>query len=118
MTHPASNRTRQVLVTCLSLLLPLTLLALTHAAAQDKKKEAEKKEPPKLDVPAKTLKGHTDWVNSIAYSQDGKYLASGSRDRTVKIWDATGKDIHTLKTQPDKTKGVPGVKAVTFVGPG
>src|SRR5262249_37808015 len=85
---------------------------------EPEKKEPEKKEPIKLDVPAKTLKGHTDWVNSIAYSQDGKYLASGSRDRTVRIWDATGKDILTLKTQPEKTKSVPGVKAVTFIGPG
>src|SRR5262245_35047913 len=82
-------------------------------------KEPEKKEPPKLDTPLKSLKGHTDWINSVAYSQDGKYLASGSRDRTVRVWDpAAGKDLHTLKTQPEKTKGVPGVKAVIFVGPG
>ncbi|MEO7841050.1 MAG: hypothetical protein ABIU06_17050, partial [Anaerolineales bacterium] len=34
--------------------------------------------------PARTLKGHTDTVDSVAWSADGQ-LASGSRDNTVKI---------------------------------
>jgi WD40 repeat protein len=45
-----------------------------------------------------TLKGHTDWVLSVAYNPDGKQLASGSVDQTVKIWDATtGQEIRTLR---------------------
>lgn len=32
-----------------------------------------------------TLKGHTDLVNAVAFSQEGKVLASASRDRTVKL---------------------------------
>jgi WD40 repeat protein len=32
------------------------------------------------------------WVLSVAYSPDGKTLASGSRDNTLKLWDVrTGK---------------------------
>jgi len=34
-----------------------------------------------------TLTGHEDEVNSIAYSSDGLFLASGSFDGTVRIWD-------------------------------
>jgi WD40 repeat protein len=32
-----------------------------------------------------TLKGHTDSVSSVAFSPDGKRLASGSWDQTVKV---------------------------------
>jgi WD40 repeat protein len=44
------------------------------------------------------LKGHRDDVKSVAVSPDGKWLASGSQNQTVKIWDlATGKEVHTLR---------------------
>ena len=34
----------------------------------------------------KTLTGHSDSVQSVVYSPDGRYLASGSGDKTIKIW--------------------------------
>jgi WD40 repeat protein len=59
-----------------------------------------------------TLKGHTDFVKCVAFSPDGKYVASGDGGNpwrlspnkpvptpsVVKVWDAhTGHELHTLR---------------------
>ncbi|WP_193196502.1 serine/threonine-protein kinase [Nostoc sp. MG11] len=44
------------------------------------------------------LKGHSSDVNSVAFAPDGKTLASGSDDRTIKLWNlSTGKEIYSLR---------------------
>ncbi|KAB0241844.1 hypothetical protein EZJ55_16060 [Microcystis aeruginosa EAWAG127a] len=44
------------------------------------------------------LVGHNGSVNSVSFSSDGKTLVSGSRDKTIKLWNVeTGKEIRTLK---------------------
>ena len=41
------------------------------------------------EEPLAILKGHTDWVRSVAFLPDGHTLASGSRDGTVLLWDTS-----------------------------
>ena len=44
-----------------------------------------------------TFSGHTDWICSICFSPDGRKMASGSWDKSIKIWNvSTGSLISTL----------------------
>ncbi len=55
----------------------------------------------------KEFKGHSDYVNSVAYSIDNKYLVTGSNDKTAIIWDVnTGKVKRTLKGHQWKVNSV------------
>jgi WD40 repeat protein len=37
----------------------------------------------------RTLEGHTDTVNSVCLSTDGRNALSGSSDKTLKLWELT-----------------------------
>jgi WD40 repeat protein len=44
------------------------------------------------------LRGHTSGVCGLASSPDGRRLATGSFDTTVKVWDTmTGEEVFTLR---------------------
>lgn len=85
----------------------LIVIGLTYQLARglDAQPEARHAVPAQLTklmaektVPFRPLRrGHGGRVTSVAWSPDGKRLATGSVDETVKIWDAvTGKELLTL----------------------
>ena len=74
---------------------------------------AEEEKPADLHDKAKKprwrmdLEGHDSPVVSLAYSPDGQTLASGSMDKTIKLWDLkTGKESATLKGHKDTVHSV------------
>ncbi|MEG4293087.1 hypothetical protein QUB76_30310, partial [Microcoleus sp. D2B6] len=38
------------------------------------------------------LEGHTDTITDISFSPDGKFIASSSKDKTVKLWNRDGSE--------------------------
>jgi WD40 repeat protein len=53
------------------------------------------------------MKGHSRDVLTVAFSSDGSLIASGSEDKTIRIWDAqAGKEIHRLIGHTDYVRSV------------
>jgi WD40 repeat protein len=47
-----------------------------------------------------SFKGHADWVNNLAFSPNGRLLATGSTDRTVRVWNVqTFRAVATIENQ-------------------
>lgn len=53
--------------------------------------------PEESKTPLARLTGHQQLINHIAFSPDGRYFASGSFDKKIKVWcGKTGRFLHTL----------------------
>ncbi|MGH7225120.1 MAG: WD40 repeat domain-containing protein, partial [Gemmataceae bacterium] len=50
----------------------------------------------------RTFEGHTDDVASGSWSPDGRYVLSGSWDKTLRLWEvASGKCLRKFKGHTD-----------------
>ena len=69
--------------------------------------------PAPMPKNATKLSGHRHWVEALAFSPDGKLLASAGRDNSIRIWNVTEKrELATLVGHSDC------VNAVAFSGSG
>jgi WD40 repeat protein len=69
-----------------SLKRPLARVALVSAAT---------------GAPVRMLDSHTDSISELAFSPDGRLLASASDDKTIKIWDVATGQVKTLAGSSD-----------------
>ncbi|KAF2994064.1 hypothetical protein E8E13_002329 [Curvularia kusanoi] len=100
--------------------------ALVFAPAQSIVRQQFKREMPEevrmmlglkadWDSLLQTLEGHTNLVTSVAFSHNSTWLASASRDGTIRIWDANsghclqmlsghGNSINSITISPDSKR--------------
>jgi hypothetical protein len=70
----------------------LSLLLATEAVETEYTVQAEDALRQALASPWRaTLRGHTDRVNSVAYSPDGQWIVTASLDGTARVWDVQSK---------------------------
>jgi len=54
-----------------------------------------------------TLEGHNDWINALRISPDGRWMATGSDDDAIKVWDLQSNSLkHTLNAHGDDINDV------------
>ncbi|GHO86834.1 serine/threonine-protein kinase [Dictyobacter formicarum] len=74
------------------------------------KRSARRTGPPQVFPQANMLyvcMGHATRITALAWSPDGKYLASASYDKTVQIWEAAnGTHLLTYKKHTERVNGV------------
>lgn len=61
-----------------------------------------------------TLTGHTDKINTLAFSKDGEFLLTASNDRTLKLWDVQEKEFILTLIHKERGNSASTVTSVAF----
>ena len=56
------------------------------------------------------LQSHSDSITDLSFSEDGRYLVSGSTDYTLKVWKKEGSNFALSKTFSDHSNRITGVR--------
>ena len=92
--HGGADRTRRRARALLAILASVIILGCTVGYILWR--QTARTKAPDIAL-VRTLAGHTDVVRSVAFSPDGRTLASGSWDNTIKLWEvATGREARSL----------------------
>lgn len=65
-------------------------------------------------VPVRMFNGHTGPILGLAISPDGKFIASASADRTIRIWPLAGGNPFVFQGHERAVRGVAFIDAKTF----
>jgi WD40 repeat protein/serine/threonine protein kinase len=67
------------------------------------------------DEPVRSLIGHTSRLRQLAWSQDGRRLASGDYECIVRIWDGpSGREEHVIRVNDNPDTQVYGVESLAW----
>ncbi len=81
---------------CISQIPTIANTSSSYSSAQELQQQCQSGLQWK-NAKVKNFAQHSDAVGSVAFSPDGLMLASGSKDKTIQIWDlATGKSLRTF----------------------
>ncbi|MFS8117945.1 MAG: hypothetical protein ACMG55_05570, partial [Microcoleus sp.] len=123
--HILAKDQTQLATQLIARLMPFEIPEIQELLAQAKQQKQPWLRPltPSFTPPGgrllRTLTGHTDWVQAVAITPDGKRAISASSDHTLKVWHLeTGEELSTLRghltyvnavaVTPDGTKVISG----------